>query len=73
MKLLVVCFTNEIHKNVYVILISWDKLISQSHEFYNTMIVFIIIIGNDVKIQAWRFTIFFAKSQSFYGIWSQKD
>jgi len=61
MKLLLVCIANEITRNANEIhLISCDmvspivtskiyKLISQNHEFYKTVIVFIIV--NDVKIE----------------------
>jgi len=61
MKLLLVCVTNKIPRNTNVIhLISCNmvspiftskiyKLISQSHEFYKTVIVF--IIANDLKIE----------------------
>jgi len=67
MKLLLVCIANETPRNANVIhLISCNmvsptvakiyKLISQSHEFYKTVIVF--IIANDVKIETWPFTIF---------------
>jgi len=57
MKLLLVCFTNEIPRNANVIHIISCKMVSptfcfkiykvinQSHEFYNTVIVF--IIAND--------------------------
>ena len=61
MKLLLVCIANEIPRNANVIhIISCDmvsptvplkiyKLISQNHEFYLTVIVF--IFANDVKIE----------------------
>jgi len=59
MKLLHVCFTNEILRNanvIHILLVAkWFhqfftqskiyKVINQSHEFYNTLIVF--IIAND--------------------------